>query len=54
MNCASIAELEAKARIMPKQNASLKAKGFKAWRDMLIEFTRETQSWLRDYHAINR
>jgi len=51
MNCASIAELEAKARIMPKQNASLKAKGFKPWRDMLIEFTRETQSWLRDYHT---
>jgi transposase len=50
-NCAFIAELGAKARIMPKGNVSLKAKGFKAWRDMLIEFTRETESWLRDYHT---
>jgi len=50
-NCASIAELGAKARIMPKGNLSLKAKGFKAWRDMLIEFTRQTESWLRDYHT---
>ncbi len=50
-NCAFIAELGAKARIMPKGNLSLKAKGFKAWRDMLIEFTRQTESWLRDYHT---
>ena len=50
-NCASIAELGAKARIMPKGNVSMKAKGFKAWRDMLIEFTQETQRWLRDYHT---
>jgi transposase len=50
-NCASIAELRAKARIMPKQNVSMKAKGFKAWRDMLIEFTHETEKWLRDYHT---
>jgi len=50
-NCASIAELDAKARIMPKGNVSLKAKGFKAWRQMLIEFTQETQRWLRDYHT---
>jgi len=50
-NCASIAQLGAKARIMPKGNVSLKAKGFKAWRDMLIEFTHETESWLRDYHT---
>jgi transposase len=50
-NCASIAELGAKPRIMPKGNVSLKAKGFKAWRDMLIEFTRQTESWLRDYHT---
>jgi transposase len=50
-NCASIAELGAKPRIMPKSNVSMKAKGFKAWRDMLIEFTRETESWLRDYHT---
>jgi len=27
------------------------AKGFKAWRDMLIEFTEDTQRWLRDYHT---
>jgi predicted metal-binding protein len=26
-------------------------KGFKAWRDMLIEFTNETERWLRDYHT---
>jgi len=50
-NCASIAELGAKARIMPKENVSMKAKGFKAWRDMLIEFTHETERWLRDYHT---
>lgn len=50
-NCASIAQLGAKARIMPKGNVSLKAKGCKAWRDMLIEFTRQTESWLRDYHT---
>ncbi len=50
-NCATIAELGAKARIMPKGNVSLKAKGFKAWRDMLIEFTQETGRWLRDYHT---
>jgi len=50
-NCASIAELGAKARIMPKHNVSMKAKGFKAWRDMLIEFTHETDRWLRDYHT---
>ena len=50
-NCASIAELDAKPRIMPKGNVSLKAKGFKAWRDMLIKFTNETESWLRDYHT---
>ena len=36
---------------MPKGNVSLKAKGFKAWRDMLIEFTQETGRWLRDYHT---
>jgi transposase len=50
-NCASIAQLGAKPRIMPKGNVSLKAKGFKAWRDMLIDFTHETESWLRDYHT---
>ena len=50
-NCASIAMLGAKPRIMPKGNVSLRAKGFKAWRDMLIDFTRETESWLRDYHT---
>jgi transposase len=50
-NCACIAELGAKPRIMPKGSVSVKAKGVKAWRDMLIEFTRETQSWLRDYHT---
>jgi transposase len=50
-NCGSVAGLGAKARIMPKGNLSLKAKGVKAWRDMLVEFTRETQSWLRDYHT---
>ena len=50
-NCASIAQLGAKPRIMPKGNVSLRAKGFKAWRDMLIDFTRETESWLRDYHT---
>jgi len=54
MNCDCIAQLGAKPRIMPKGNVSMKAKSFKAWRDMLIDFTRETQSWLRDYHAINR
>jgi len=52
---ASIAELGAKARIVPKGNLSLKAKGFKAWRDMLIEFTRQTESWLKGLpHTINR
>ena len=50
-NCESIAQLGAKARIMPKGNVSLKAKGFKAWRDMLIEFTWETEKWLRDYRT---
>jgi len=50
-NCESIAKLGAKPRIMPKGNVSLKAKGFKAWRDMLIDFTNETESWLRDYHT---
>lgn len=50
-NCDSIAQLGAKARIMPKGNVSMKAKGVKAWRDMLIEFTQETQRWLRDYHT---
>jgi len=50
-NCASITQLGAKPRIMPKRNVSMKAKGFKAWRDMLIEFTHETERWLRDYHT---
>ena len=50
-NCTYIAKLGAKARIMPKGNVSLKAKGFKAWRDMLIEFTHDTEKWLRDYHT---
>ena len=50
-NCESIAKLGAKPRIMPKGNVSLNAKGFKAWRDMLIDFTNETESWLRDYHT---
>jgi transposase len=50
-NCGSIDQLGAKARIMPKQNVSMKAKGVKAWRDMLIDFTHETERWLRDYHT---
>ena len=50
-NCASIAELGAKPRIMPKGNVTFRAGGAKAWRDMLIEFTRETERWLRDYHT---
>lgn len=50
-NCGSIAQLGAKPRIMPKDNVSMKAKGVKAWRDMLIDFTQETQKWLRDYHT---
>jgi transposase len=29
----------------------MKAKGVKAWRDMLIDFTQQTQRWLRDYHT---
>jgi transposase len=29
----------------------MKAKGFKAWRDMLREFTEEIEAWLRDYHT---
>ena len=36
---------------MPKKNVSMKAKGFKAWRDMLREFTEETETWLSDYHS---
>jgi len=51
MNCASIAQLGAKPRIMPKGNVSMKAKGVKAWRDMLIDFTQQTERWLRDYHT---
>jgi transposase len=50
-NCKAITELEAKPRIMPKGNVSMKAKGVKAWRDMLREFTEQTQAWLRDYHT---
>jgi transposase len=49
-NCASIAQLGAKPRIMPKGNVSMKAKGVKAWRDMLIDFTQQMQRWLRNYH----
>jgi len=50
-NCGCIAQLGAKPRIMPKGNVSLKAKGVKAWRDMLIDFTQQTQRWLMDYHT---
>ncbi len=50
-NCASIAQLRGKARIMAKENVSMKAKGFKAWRDMLREFTEETEAGLGDYHT---
>ena len=50
-NCESAAELGAKVRIMAKGSVSMKAKGFKAWRDMLREFTHETEAWLRDYHT---
>lgn len=50
-NCASIAELGAKPRIMPKGNVTFRAGGVKAWRQMLREFTEDTQRWLRDYHT---
>ena len=50
-NCASIAELGAKPRIMPKRNVTFRAGGAEAWRQMLREFTEDTQRWLRDYHT---
>ena len=50
-NCASIAELDAKPRIMPKGNVTFRAGGVKVWRTMLREFTEDTERWLRDYHT---
>lgn len=44
-NCESAAEMGAKVRIMPKGDVRMKAKSFKAWRDMLREFTEETEAY---------
>ena len=43
-------EIGAKPRIFPKKGVTLKARGSQAWKEMLLEFVNDTQSWLREYH----
>jgi transposase len=37
-------------RFYPKKNVTLSAKGSPAWKNMLSQFIKDPQSWLRQYH----
>lgn len=49
-NCDIIESIGAKPRIYPKENLTLKSDGSFAWARMLMEFVRNPQKWLREYH----
>jgi transposase len=50
-NCSFIVnKLSALAGIFPKKDSVLNARGCRAWRHMMFDFTYETRKWLRDYH----
>jgi len=50
-NCTLIEGAGAMPRIFPKKGVSIKARGSKAWKKMLVEFVQDTQAWLREYHS---
>ena len=49
-NASAIAAVGAIPLLYPKKNVTLKAKGHPAWKYMLYQFIKDTQSWLRQYH----
>lgn len=49
-NCDLIAGVGAVPRVYPKQGIMLKRKGSRAWAEMLLDFIKDPQEWLRDYH----
>lgn len=49
-NCDLVAGAGAVPRIYPKQGLTLKKKGSRAWKEMLLSFIDDPQEWLREYH----
>jgi transposase len=49
-NCDLIEEVGAVPRIYPKEGTTLRRKGSWAWAEMLLDFIKDPQRWLREYH----
>jgi len=49
-NCNAIAELGGTPRIYPKKNSTLKARGSRAWAEMMMAFIKDAQTWLEEFH----
>ncbi len=50
-NCDLISGVGALPRVYPKQGVTLKKKGSRAWKEMLLGFIDDPQEWLREYHT---
>jgi len=50
-NCTMITGLDAIPRIYPKEGITLNKKGSSGWTEMLLDFIKDPQEWLREYHT---
>jgi len=49
-NCYLVEDVSAVPRISLKRGTTLKRKGSWAWTEMLMDFIKDPQQWLREYH----
>jgi len=50
-NCTLITGVGAIPRIYPKEGITLNSKGSAGWTEMLLDFIKDPQKWLREYHS---
>jgi len=50
-NCTLITGVGAIPRIYPKEGITLNSKGSSGWTGMLLDFIKDPQQWLREYHS---
>ncbi len=50
-NCTLITGVDAVPRIYPKEGITLNSKGSNGWTEMLLDFIKDPQEWLREYHG---
>lgn len=49
-NCSLIEEIGAAPRLYPRKGIRLRRKGCWVWAEMLLDFIKDPQQWLREYH----